>query len=333
MDKHGNGSLWATKSFIKKIDTLKPDIIHIHNLHGYYINYDVLFDFLKRRNIPVIWTLHDCWSFTGHCAYFDLIQCEKWKTRCFNCDNKKEYPYALFDNSNHNYVQKKQAFCGISNMTLVPVSNWLDGLLHDSFLKDYPSRVIHNGIDLNVFKPTDNDLRKKYNLDNKCVILGVADGFGVRKGLRDFVKLQTILSDEYKIILIGVSDTDIKLIPQGIIAIRRTDSQVELAKFYTMADVFLNPTYEDNYPTTNLEAIACGTPVITYQTGGSPESVSTDTGFVVEKGNIKEVLERINEIRKSTELYKSSCIKYAEKYFDKNICFENYIDLYRSVLQ
>ena len=333
-DRQGLGSKKPTFNLIKRIEELQPDIVHIHNLHGYYINYQILFKYLSEKNVPIVWTLHDCWGFTGHCAYFDLVGCEKWKKTCYKCDCKNDYPSSLLDNSYKNYHNKKHFFNLPTNMTLVPVSNWLGDLLNDSFLSGYPYKTIHNGIDLKVFFPCESNLRLKLGLNNNFVILGVANGFGIRKGLTDFIRLQSQLDENFKIILIGVSESDLKKLPSSIIAIRHTESTREMAEFYTMADVFVNPTYEDNYPTTNLEAIACGTPVITYQTGGSPESITTETGFVVNKGDIEALCDIITNMKKEGKAnYNTKCREYATSHFDMNSCFMEYIHLYESILK
>lgn len=292
-DNAGFNSKAVTKKFINWIKEYDPDVIHLHNLHGYYINVELLFDYLKASGKPVVWTLHDCWSFTGHCTHFDYIGCEKWKTgSCSNCPLKKSYPKSLaLENSAKNYSKKKKAFTGVPNMTIVTPSKWLADLVRQSFLKEYPIKVINNGIDLNVFKPTESDFRQRYNLENKKIVLGVASAWSKSKGLYDFIKLSELLRADYKIVLVGLTKEQIKEMPENILCIERTNSTKELAEIYAAADVFVNPTYQDTYPTVNLEAQACGTPVITYSTGGSPESV-TENGVVL-KGNVEMLKERI----------------------------------------
>lgn len=287
-DRQGFYSTKATKDLIRKIEEYNPDIIHLHNIHGYYLDVRVLFDYLKKCGKPVVWTLHDCWAFTGHCAYFTLSGCEKWQTGCSNCPSKKEYPQSLIcDNSKKNYLEKKELFTGLANMTLVTPSVWLKELVGKSFLGEYPVKVINNGINIDVFKPTESDFRKKYSIENKKIFLGVASVWEERKGLGDFIKLADLLKEDEKLILVGLTGKQISELPNGIIGIERTESARELAEIYSAADVFLNPTYEDNYPTTNLEAISCGTPVVTYETGGSPESLSNGRGISVEVGDIE----------------------------------------------
>ena len=278
-DKTGFASTRATKKLIKKLELINPDIIHLHNLHGYYINLELLFNYIKENNVKVIWTFHDCWPFTGHCPHFEYVGCEKWKTECHKCPQLSRYPKSFMDNSNWNYLKKKELFTGL-DITIVTPSNWLSLLVKKSFLKDYPVLVINNGINTEIFKPRKSDFRKKYNLENKKVILGVASDWTERKGLNDFINLSKVISEDEVIVLVGLSDKQLKQLPNNMIGIKRTESQVELAEIYSDADIFFNPTYEDNYPTVNLEAISCGTFVATYNTGGATEMINSDNGVV-----------------------------------------------------
>ena len=329
-DKHGFGSVNATKKFIEEVKKYDPDIIHLHNIHGYYINIEILFNYLKEANKPVIWTLHDCWPFTGHCSYFDYVACEKWKYGCSNCEQKGQYPSSkLRDNSEWNYENKKRLFTSVKNMTIITPSKWLSNLVKKSFLGKYPVEVINNGIDLDVFKPTESDFRKKYNLSDKFIILGVASVWGERKGLKYFIELSEKLSDEYKIVIVGVDEKQKKSIPKDIISICRTNNAKELAEIYTSSDVFVNPTLEDNFPTTNLEALACGTPVITFNTGGSIECINKNTGKIVEKDDINGLVKAI----KNLKVDRLECINKARLFFNKNKKFEEYISLYGGVIR
>jgi len=298
-DLHGFGSKKATKKFLKIVEEINPDIIHLHNIHGYYLNIEVLFDFLKSFDKPVVWTLHDCWAFTGHCSYFTYAKCERWKTGCYSCPEKKSYPRSvIFDNSKSNYARKKKAFTGAKNMTLVTPSQWLAGLVKESFLRDYPVQVIPNGIDTEVFKPTPSDFKKRYGLDGKFLILGVANVWEKRKGFDYFLDLSKYLSDDEIIVLVGLSDERIKNLPNNIIGIKRTNSAKELAEIYTAADVFFNPTLEDNYPTVNLEAQACGTYVITFDSGGAKETIiSKESGIAIKPCNAEDIMNLIRVLR------------------------------------
>jgi putative colanic acid biosynthesis glycosyltransferase len=337
-DNHCFSSRSATKNLIKTIDQINPDIIHLHHLHGYFINIDILFKYLKKRTTAVIWTFHDCWSFTGHCAYFDFVGCEKWKTECHHCEQKNEYPKSLvFDRSRKNYRDKKRIFNSIDNLTIVPVSYWLAEKVKDSFLMDHACQVIQNGIDLNTFyiKNSRHALNKLYNLENKFVILGVASTWEKRKGLDEFIKLADLIDSKlYTIILVGLSNFQISKLPKTIIGIERTENIGQLADLYSTADVFLNPTFEDTFPTTNLEALACGTPVVTYRTGGSVESIDESTGIVVDKGDVNGLIIAIEKIKnKGKYFYENNCREHAIKNFDRKIKFKNYLDLYEKKLE
>ena len=317
-DNAGFGSRLATEKFIEWVKEYNPDIIHLHNIHGYYINIEVLFKYLAESNKPVIWTLHDCWAFTGHCAYFSYVKCDKWKTGCFNCPQKKRYPLSLlWDASKQNWQKKKALFTSVKNMTLVTPSKWLANEVKKSFLSNYPMNVIANGIDLDVFKPTPSDFKEKNGLVGKKIILGVASSWSECKGLKDFIELSKILDEKYKIVLVGLSGNQIKELPENVMAISRTNNVKELAEIYTAADIFFNPTYEDNFPTVNLEAQACGTPVITYRTGGSVESVPEKN--VVEQGLYKDVL--------------SNHPNLSNKVMNKQKASRCYFELYKDVLK
>lgn len=292
LDLHGLGSYFSTKKFLKWAESYKPDLLWLHNIHGYYINYDLLFKWIKSHpEMEVKWTLHDCWAFTGHCSYFTMAKCDKWKTACEKCPQPKKYPaHFLVDNSTNNFIRKRTDFCGVKNLTIITPSKWLADLVKISFLKGYPVEVHYNTVDYSVFKPVKSDFRNRYSIQNKKIVLGVASPWDERKGLQDFIWLANNLDDSYVIVLVGLNDHQIKSLPNNIIGIKRTNSPQELAEIYSAANVFVNPTHEDNYPTTNLEAQACGTPVITYRVGGSPESIDPEN--VVEENDYKALLNR-----------------------------------------
>ena len=336
MDGAGFGSKRVTEKFIKWVKEYDPDVIHLHNIHGYYINVEVLFKYLKECGKKIIWTLHDCWSFTGHCVYFDYVNCNKWETECHKCPNLKGYPATMFvDRSKDNFARKKQTFTSVDNITFVTPSHWLKNIVKRSFLSVYPVRVIHNGVDLAIFKPVASEnIKIKYGLNvNNKIILGVASTWDRRKGLTDFIQLSQLLAKNEQIVLVGLSSGQIRSLPKGIIGINRTENVNELAALYSMADVFVNPTWVDNFPTTNIEALACGTPVVTYQTGGSPEAISQDTGRVVEKGNISALYQAISEIlSRDSVCYQTCCRQRAEILFNKEERYQDYIELYKSLL-
>lgn len=328
-DLHGLLSTTQTKVLVERIKAYQPDIIHLHNIHGYFCNFRVLFEYLATIDTPVVWTMHDCWPFTGRCFHFVGADCYKWKTGCYDCKSELGYTVSKYcDRSKSLYELKKRLFTSVKNMTMVPVSDWQAAFLKDSFLKHCNVHTIHNGVDLEKFKPMDGTrLRTKHNLNGKFVILGVASPWNTRKGLDDFCKLRSKLSDDFAIIMVGLKPEQIEKLPSGIIGIARTESQQELAEYYSMADCFLNLTYLDTFPTVNLEALACGTPVLTYQTGGSPEAVDNETGVVVSQGNINAIVSTICKM-KLQPISSVACRKRAEEHFDKDKCFAEYINLY-----
>lgn len=331
--EHGFASKKQTGHLLQKIEEYNPDIIHLHNIHGFYLNVEQLFAYLKKSGRPVVWTLHDCWSFTGHCAHFDYIGCMKWKTGCENCPQYKSvYPYALFkDNSKENYRRKKAAFTGVPRLTIVTPSQWLSRLVKGSYLKEYPVRVIPNGIALNKFRPVDKGLRKRLGMEEKFILLGVAGMWEKHKGYAYFEALADRLDESCQIILVGLSRQKLKKLHPKIYGVMRTNSMEELAEYYSMADVYVNPTLEDTFPTTNLEALACGTPVITFATGGSVESVDESTGKIVPKGDTEKLLQAIRELWGEPSK-RMACLKKAEGY-NKDDRFREYLMLYREVLE
>lgn len=345
LDNHGFSSGIATRQFVKWLQQEKPDVIHLHNLHGYYINVEILFQYIKGSNIKVLWTLHDCWSFTGHCSHYDYVKCDKWKTECHHCPQKKEYPVSFcVDASTKNYDEKKQIFTGVKDMTIITPSEWLKKQVGQSFLKEYPVDVIANGVDQSVFcRRSEDDLKEKKHMEmngsQNCqyCVLGVASVWTQRKGLKYFASLAKRLPDNYEIVLIGLSQKQLATLEQKkeaheylgkITGILRTESQQELADYYRKADVFVNPTLEDTFPTTNLEALACGTPVVTFDTGGSPEAVgdgrgcihetTQDCGAIVAKGNAKQLCLEVRRICEMAEEKKAEqrlqCVKRAQGY-------------------
>lgn len=327
-DNAGFNNKKATIKFVKWIKGYNPDIIHLHNLHGYYINIEILFNYLETCNKRIIWTLHDCWAFTGHCAYFDFVNCDKWKSGCKQCVQKKSYPKSiLVDRCKINYRRKKKIFCNIPNMTIATPSQWLSNLVKKSFLKDYPVVVINNGIDLNVFQKTNSDLKEKFNLVDKKIILAVAGIWDRRKGFEDVLQLNEIIDESMKIVMIGLNDRQLNTLPSNILGIKKTDSVQELAQWYSTANVLINPTYEDNYPTVNLEAQACGCPVISYETGGSVES-TCNFGLIAKEKTAQSILEAIkliDSIEHKTFDYSINKMvnDYINCFYDFNFCERN----------
>lgn len=334
LGRHGLGSRRATQTLIQEIEQIHPDIIHLHNIHGYYLNYPLLFRYLQQTDIPVVWALHDCWPITGQCSHFEFVRCSKWKTGCNNCPGKKIYPRTFVDRSTKNYRLKKSLFTSLKNLTLIPVSHWLERLIQESFLRAITTRTIRNGVNLQIFRPvTSNALRQELKLDNKFILLGLASIWGIRKGLADLLKLNELIDhSRFQLILVGLTDKQIRQLPPNVIGIRRTDNLEKLATLYSAAGIYLNPTYEDNFPTTNLEALACGTPVCTYRTGGSPEAVDDATGFIIEQGDIEGMKQAALTVwEQGKDAYREACRRRAVTCFNAKDRFAEYIRLYKEV--
>lgn len=327
-DRQGFYSTSATKRLVRSIEHFNPDIIHLHNLHGYYLDIRVLFEFLKKFNKPIVWTLHDCWAFTGHCAYFSYVNCDKWKTGCGQCPQKNAYPASLvLDDSKNSYAKKKSLFTGVKNINIVTPSHWLANMVNQSFLKDFSIRTIYNGLDLDVFKFIQNNFKEERNIAGKKMVLGVANIWEKRKGLADFIELSKILPDNYKIVLVGLSEKQINALPKNIIGISRTANITELVKIYSAADVYVNTSVEETMGLTTAEALATGTPAVVYNATAVPEVVDEKSGVVVPAGNINELADAIINIKLNPE----DCVARA-KVFEKNKQYEMYKKLYEEIL-
>ena len=325
---YGFNSKKSTRKIIAELERINPDIVHLHNIHSHDCNLEMLFTYLKRREIKIIWTFHDCWAFTAYCPHFTMAKCDKWKMNCAQCIQRKDYSW-FFDRSSYLYAKKKELFQGL-NLTIVTPSKWLADLVKQSFLKDYDVDIINNGIDLGVFKPVKSTFRTKYNLTDKKVLLGISYDWSIKKGLDVFLELSKKLSDEYKIVLVGTNDEMEKKLPKNILSIHRTQSQSQLAEIYSAVDIFVNPTREDTFPTVNIEAIACGTPVITFRTGGSPEILDETCGSIIECDDIDAFEKEILHICMLDIYRKEDCVKKAADYEQKER-FKEYIDLYERI--
>lgn len=327
---NGVFSYFSTLNFLRKVKKYNPDIIHLHNLHNGYINLQLLFKHIKKSNTPTVWTLHDCWAFTGQCPHFTLAKCDKWKTGCYACTQYREYPGSLVDRTETMWKLKKKWFTGVQNMTIVTPSQWLADLVKESFLGEYPIKVINNGIDLNVFKPTKNNFKEKYGIENKHIVLGVSFGWGYKKGLDIFIELSKQLGEGYQIVLVGTDVSVDEQLPKNIISVHRTQDQQELAELYTAADVFVNPTREENYPTVNMEALACGTPIVTFNTGGSPEILDNTCGVVVDCEDTSSMKKAIIDICENGILTEEACLRRSQS-FKSRVLFDEYIALYNTI--
>lgn len=331
---HGLFSCLTTRRMIRYLRRFRPDMVHLHNVHGYYLNYKLLFQYLLEADIPVVWTWHDCWPITGHCACYSTETgvCEAWKTACRDCPKLKDYPRSLVDSSKSDFLLKKQLFCAVDKLTIVPVSYWMERNVQQSFLKDKPTCVIRNGINLQAFYPRENReaLRGQWGIDGtKYVLLGVATQWHARKGYSDILSLAQM--PECQLVVVGLTKQQRLALPEGVIGIEHTESVEQLAQLYSLADLFVNPTYSDTFPTTNLESLACGTPVLTYNTDGSPETLDDSVGVVVERGN-RQALQNAVRYLQTHPLDRKTCAKFAQERYDRDKCFYPYLQLFNQLL-
>lgn len=328
----GYGSYISTKKLIKHLKIIKPEIIHLHNLHNCYINEKLLFSYIKNNNIKVIWTLHDCWPMTGKCPHFMMANCDKWKNGCKECDHLSEYPEMKMDKTSILWKKKKEEF-NIDDLTLVAPSKWMQDIVKQSYLKNHDCTVIYNGIKLNTFKINESNFKKNNNLENKKIILGVSFIWNLNKGIDVFIELSKRLPNNYVIVLVGTNDDLDKLLPNNIISIHKTTNVDELLEIYNAADVLFNPTREEVFGLVNVEALACGTPVVAFNTGGCPEIInSIEVGSIVKSNTVEESIDRIIEVIENNKTIPKKCVERARD-FDVNNMYKSYISLYNRVLK
>ena len=328
-DNEGLASRRATKRFFEEVDKIRPNVIHLHNIHDHYINYKILFKYLSEKKIPVIWTQHDQWASTGHCS-INTLDCEKWKNHCCNCPVNKN---PFIDNSYRNFNLKKYLFTSLESLTLVAVSNWLGNQLRQSFFSNTPIKVIKNGIDTNIFKPQDIDIRDKYSLGNCKIILGVSSAWGKNKGIEDYIQLRKKLSNDWIIVLVGLSPKVASKMPSGIIGIPRTQDQTELAMFYSSANIVMSLSSSETFGLTIAEGLACGTPAIVYNNTAQPELLSKETGYVVNNGDIEGLVNAVSLLAQKDKVRSSKCRERALEFYDKDKCFNSYLKLYEDVIK
>ena len=331
LGNYGFNSRISTRKLIRELQRIAPDVVHLHNLHGHNCDLEMLMAYFRETKTKLVWTFHDCWAFTAYCPHFVMAGCEKWKTGCHHCSQRRTFSW-FFDRSSWLYEKKKRAFSGL-DMTIVTPSEWLAGLVKESFLKEYPVVVVNNGIDLNVFKPTPSDFRQNHGIrEDQVLLLGVAIGWHPRKGADVFMRLARRLDpDRFRIVMVGTDDKIDRQLPENIISIHRTANQAELAQIYTAADLFVNPTREDTFPTVNMESLACGTPVLTYRTGGSPEILDDKTGMVVDCDDEEALYDAIMRIGHEQPFSWTDCRSRGLSY-DENRKFREYSALYESIL-
>ena len=331
-DRHGLESKKATQQLITQIEETKPDLIHLHNIHGYYLNYPMLFQYLTKLDVPIVWTLHDCWTYTGHCVHYTSVNCNKWKTGCSQCPNLKDYPQSwIWDRSEANYKQKKESFTSLKNLTIVTVSQWLADQVKESFLASYPIIHIYNGIDTEKFTPLPVK-SADYGWEHRFIILGVATVWNERKGLSDFIRLSQLLEKDELIVLVGLSEQQIKQLPPNIVGLKKTENIDELVRLYGVADVFINFSPEETFGLTTIDSMACGTPVIVVNSTASPEIVNENVGYVIEPHDIHAAKRKIQEIRRKTKnSYRETCRNYVTQHFNELERYKEYIHLYEKL--
>lgn len=333
LDGEGYGSLLATRALIRDIKAFQPDLIHLHNIHGAYLHLPALFRYFATVDIPIVWTLHDCWPFTGHCAYFDASGCDRWLTECHHCPSLAQYPICQgLDGSRRNHRMKKKVLSKPRNMTFVVPCQWLQGYLVRSHLGHYPCRVIYNGVNLSQFRPVASDLRQRYNIGDRKIVLSVASDWDERKGLPYLEEAARQLGRDYCFVVIGLSEQQVAALPEGMLGLTHTANVEELAAWYSAADCFANPTLEDNMPMVNLEALACGTPIAVFATGGCPEAVTEECGIVIPKGDQQGFCDAIQKLCRESAERKNACLERS-KAFDCDLTFRSYLSLYKELCQ
>lgn len=327
-DATGFGSKAATKCFIRWVKEFDPDVIHLHNLHGYYVNLDVLFAYLRSCGKPILWSFYDCWSFTGHCAHFDYNQCNKWKNGCHDCANLQEYPQSYLNRSAKNFQKKQRLFTNIPNLQLILPSGWMQRMVEQSYMQAYPTHLLPNGIDLQMFQ--ENNLISKIDLGigNKCMVLGVSSVWSKTKGIEDIISITKKLPQaDYQIVLAGQLPSSVRL-PENVIHIERTHDITQLCSYYSAADVFINPTLQETQGLTTVEALACGTPAIIYNSGGAPECLDDTCGIVVPRGDVDGMIQALEDIRTGKRQFSPEDCKAAAQKYSKDDLYQPFLALY-----
>ena len=335
-DRHGFGSYWATKRLLKQLDEIKPDLFQFHNVHGYYLNLPLVLKYATEKNIPIVWSLHDCWSMTGHCAHFVKIGCDKWKTECYHCPQKSEYPASwLIDSSRRNYREKKRLVEAVPLLAIISGSEWLAGIARQSYFKGRDIYFIPDGIDTDIYQPRENSegLRKRLGLEGKFVIIATGTDWGENKGLSDYGKLRSMLSDDYAIVLVGMSEEWLAKVPEGVIGLPRTKTPQELSEYYSMADCVMSLSRMESFGLTPVEGFACGTPAIVYNTTALPELITPETGFVAKFLDVADVKEKVEMMRaKGKAFYTKRCREIAVEQYGRTNCYNEYMKVYESLL-
>lgn len=328
LGRQGYYSYFATKKFLKYIDKIKPDVIHLHNLHSNYININLLLKFIAKKDIPTIITFHDCWFFTGKCFHYVDFSCDRYKTGCGKCPKKKAPPKSLiFDFSSQVLKNKIKRLTAIPRLKIIGCSDWICNEAKNSLLKDCDISRIYNGVDINVFCPKNTEnLRNELGASDNFLVLGMANKWFLDQNISLIEKVKTLPNT--KLILVGCNENQLRFLKENhseVIGVGFVKDREELARYYSVADVFVNLTFADTLPTVNMESICCGTPVITYDGCGSPELVDKDCGVIVKKGDTDGIINALNNIRETDF---SDCYKIGQEKFDKNKCYKEYIKEY-----
>lgn len=335
-DRHGFGSFYATKQLLKKFDEIKPDVFQFHNVHGYYLNLPLVLKYATEKKIPIVWSLHDCWSMTGHCSHFITVGCDRWKTECHDCPRKKAYPNSwLVDSSRKNFREKKRLIEAVPQLTIISGSEWLAGIASQSYFKGRDIRFIPDGIDTDIFQPRNNgvELRKKHGLEGKFVILATGTVWGEDKGISDYGRLREMLSDEYAIVLVGMDEAALATAPKGVIGLPRTKTPVELSEYYSMADCVMSLSKMESFGLTPVEGFACGTPAIVYNTTALPELITPETGFVAKFLDVADVKKKVEMLKEKGKLaYSKKCREIAVEKYDRKRCYAEYLKVYEQLI-
>ena len=329
LDNEGLASRRSTKRFLKKLDLIKPDIVHLHNIHDHYINYRYLLRYLIDNKIPIVWTFHDFWPVTGHCPHFIKGNCYKWQKECYECALSKSW----VDRSNRNFYYKKSLLQNIKNLHVVCVSDWVSSVVKESFLANHDIRVVSNGIDLSIFKPSESKQIQHLYRD-KYVILAVASQWKEGKGLNDYLAMSQLIKEDEVIVLVGVDEKIKRSLPNNIIGINRTNNVQELVDLYTRADVVTSLSSAETFGLTIIESYACGTPVVAYNNTAQGSLITNATGICVDDKNYKMAYEAIQEIRKSGKAkYSKECIRFVTDRYNETYTKNQYMDLYNELLK
>ena len=328
--KQGYGSHVATRQLIRAIKRRSPDVVHLHNIHGHYLNFKMLFGYLNKTDIKVVWTFHDCWPMTGKCTHFTVAGCDRWKTGCYDCPQLSSYPDSVTDRSLKNYIDKKACFTANQHLHIVTVSQWLRGVVEQSYFGGVADvRCIYNGIDTEVFSPTESDLRKRLNLEDQFVVLGVSSVWKDAKGLREFIELAKIADEGVAIVMIGLTEEQRAELPPSVVGVPTVSDQRTLAQYYSMADVLLNLSAEETFGLVVAEALACGTPAVVLDSTACPEVVDEHTGIVIESGAPMTVMAALDTIRaRGKASYADACTERARTLFSKERMQREYLNLY-----